>query len=62
MSQKTDLTVKNAELDAQMLNVTSTIERSDTNNVVVVATDVTLRLLFSNLFHPRTMFICVNLE
>ena len=36
-------------------NVITTIELSDTDNVVVVGTDVNLLILLSKLFHPITM-------
>ena len=43
-------------------NVITTIKLSDTDNVVVVGTDVNLLILLSKLSHPITMFSCANLQ
>ena len=43
-------------------NFITTIKLSDTDNIVVVGTDVNLLILLSKLSHPITMLSCVNLE
>ena len=43
-------------------NVITTIKLSDTDNVVLVGTDVNLFILLSKFSHPITMLSCVTLE
>ena len=45
------ISVKNTEVHAERLNVITAIKLSDTDNVVVVGTDVNLLILLSKLSH-----------
>ena len=48
-SKNTGISVKNTEVHDETLNVITTIKLSDTDNVVVVGTDVNLLILLSKL-------------
>ena len=50
-SRNTGISVKNAEVHAETLTVITAINLSDTDNVVVVGTDVNLLILLSKLSH-----------
>ena len=52
-SQRTGTSVKNAEVHAETLNVITEIILSDTDNVVVIETDVNLLILLSKLCHHK---------
>ena len=50
-SINTGISVKNTEVRGETLNVITAIKLSDTDNVVVVETDVNLLILFSKRSH-----------
>ena len=50
-SRNTGIRVKNAEVHAETLTVITAFNLSDTDNVVVVGTDVNLLILLSKLSH-----------
>ena len=50
-SINTGISAKNTEVHGETLNVITSIRLSDTDNVVVVGTDVNLLILFSKLSH-----------
>ena len=54
-------TSKNSSIQTGIYVIT-TIKLSDTDNVVVVGTDVNLFILLSKLSHTITMHNCVNLQ
>ena len=49
IQKNTGISVKNTEVHDETLNVITTIKLSDTDNVVVVGTDVNLLVLLSKL-------------
>ena len=52
-SRSTGISVKNAEVHVETLNVITAIELSETDNVVVIGTNVNLLILLAKLFHHK---------
>ena len=52
----TGISVKNTEVHVETVNVITAIKLSDTDNVVVVGTDVNLLILLSKLSHHNNAY------